>query len=422
MIVCLVSWGPLFRSALDKLWMHSEGLSSIGQWAQLQTLSDLIGAPVGAGIGIGVTILAAQTPLSSQRILLVASGALGLLITLPLLLLTLFFYQDIGRWTGLESIHHHGLVMAAIGGWLGTLTIQISAFLLGINQHFKALLIMIVSSLPTFLTLSIGVALHTNSLMEKTLLATVLSGLAFIIGFLFFIYQTLKQSSQSKTQFKKALHELSKFIYAGFAIGILTPLSMMIARSTIASHLDWNSVGMATALWRVSDWILCIAQAVLFFHFLPLLSKEAGINLIPRIKRLVIQVFIPSLFGFFILFIFRKSIFSHLYSDQLQIDWEVCLLFWSGDACRVLAIIFLLALYILKGTKTISFVEFFSQPLLALLLILGAANSLIGVGKAHLLTYTLYALLCLLGMMGLGSPFFYKSKKYLPTRSKKLSV
>jgi len=76
----------------------------------------------------------------------------------------------------------------------------------------------------------------------------------------------------------------------------------------------------------------------------------------------------------------------------------VCLLFWSGDAMRVLAIIFLLALYILRRTKTISVVELFSQPLLAFLLTLGAAQSLIWVGAAHLFTYTVYALLCFLGV------------------------
>lgn len=65
---------------------------------------------------------------------------------------------------------------------------------------------------------------------------------------------------------------------------------------------------------------------------------------------------------------------------------------------RVLAIIFLMALYILRRTKTISVVELFSQPLLALLLTLGAAQSLIWVGTAHLFTYTVYATLCFLGV------------------------
>jgi hypothetical protein len=55
-IFFLASWGPLYRSVLDKLWMYSDGLSLVGQWAQFQTLADLIGAPVGAGIGIGLHI------------------------------------------------------------------------------------------------------------------------------------------------------------------------------------------------------------------------------------------------------------------------------------------------------------------------------------------------------------------------------
>ena len=58
-----------------------------------------------------------------------------------------------------------------------------------------------------------------------------------------------------------------------------------------------------------------------------------------------------------------------------------------------------MALYILHRTRTISVVELFSQPLLALLLTLGAAQSLIWVGMAHLFTYTVYASLCFLGVV-----------------------
>lgn len=408
-IACFASWGPFYRAILDKLWMVSEGLPSIGYWAQFQTLSDLISAPVSAGIGVGLTILAGQTSPASEKALLIAGGLLGLLITFPLLLIVLFLNREIGQYIELKSLHHHNLVLAALGGWLGTLTIQISAFFLGKKEHLKALLIIIASNLPILVTLYVGTALHINGLMEKTLIAAVICGLAVAIWFIFFVQQTICRSPSSKTQFKKAFHQLSNFIVVGFTIGIMTPLSMMIARSTIANHLDWNSVGISTALWRISDWILCIAQAVLFYHFLPLLCRLGRYELIPHIKKLLFQVFIPALIAFFILFISRNNIFSYLYSDQLQINWQVCLLFWVGDIFRVLAIIFLLALYLLKKTSSISFVELFSQPLLALLLILGAANSLMGVGAAHIFTYGLYSLLCIYFTL-YSKSFFRKNK------------
>ena len=398
MIFFLASWGPLYRSILDKLWMQSEGLSLVGQWAQFQTLADLIGAPVGAGIGIGLTILTARTDPLMQRFLLIASGILGLLITLPLLALALIFHQDIARWAQLPAMYHQALIIAALGGWLSTVAIQMSAYLLGKEQHFKAFLIMIASSLPVLLTLFIGSSLMLPNLIHLTLLASVISGLIFCIWLAAKAFQMIKEYPQSRAHLRSAALKLKKFIGAGFAIGILTPLSVMIARSAIASDLDWNSVGIATALWRVSDWVLCAAQAVLYFHFLPLLSKSADDQLQSRLTKVILQVFIPSVFAFLLLLIGRQTIFSLLYSNQLVIDWKVCLLFWSGDAMRVLAIIFLLALYILRRTKTISVVELFSQPLLALLLTLGAAQSLIWVGAAHLFTYAVYASLCFLGV------------------------
>ena len=397
-IFFLASWGPLFRSVLDKLWMHFDGLSLVGQWAQFQTLADLIGAPVGAGIGIGLTILTARTDPPLQRYLLIASCALGLIITLPLLILALIFHQDIARWAQLPAIYHQELIIAALGGWLSTVAIQMSAYLLGKEQHFKALLIMIASNLPILLVLCIGSILMLPNLMQLTLLASVLSGLIFSLWLAANIFQMFKEYSHSRAYVLSAALKLKKFISAGFAIGILTPLSAMIARSAIATDLDWNSVGIATALWRVSDWVLCAAQAVLYFHFLPLLSKSTNDQLQSRLPKVILQVFIPSAFVLFLLFISRQTVFSLLYSNQLIIDWKVCLLFWSGDAMRILAIIFLMALYILHRTKTISVVELFSQPLLALLLTLGAAQSLIWVGTAHLFTYTVYASLCFLGV------------------------
>ena len=403
-IFFLASWGPLYRSVLDKLWMHSDGLSLVGQWAQFQTLADLIGAPVGAGIGIGLTILTAQTQSALQRYLLIASGVLGLLITLPLFILVFIFHQEIAQWAQLPARYHQELIIAALGGWLSTIAIQMSAYFLGKEQHFKALLIMVASSLPVLLTLLVGSLLMLPNLIQITLLASVLSGLMFSLWLIANVFQILKEHPQSRAYLRSATLKLKKFIGAGFAIGILTPLSVMITRSAIASDLDWNSVGIATALWRVSDWVLCAAQAVLYFHFLPLLSKSAGGSLQIRLTKVMLQIFIPSVIALFLLFIGRQPIFSVLYSNELTIDWKVCLLFWSGDAMRILAVIFLMALYILHRTKTISVVELFSQPLLALLLILGAAHSLIWVGAAHLFTYTVYATLCFLGVVLLRTP------------------
>jgi len=398
-IFLLASWGPLFRSIIDKLWMHSDGLPLVGQWAQFQTLADLIGAPVGAGIGIGLTILTAQTEHPLQRYLLIASCVLGLLITLPLLILVFIFHQDIARWAQLPAMNHPELITAALGGWLSTVAVQISAYLLGKEQHFKALLIMVVSSLPVLLTLFIGSILMLPNLIQITLLASVLSGVIFSLWLFANTLQILKEHPHSRAHLRSATLKLRKFIGAGFAIGILTPLSVMIARSAIASDLDWNSVGIATALWRVSDWVLCAAQAVLYFHFLPLLSKSAGDQLQRRLIKVIFQVFIPSVLALLLLLYSRQMVFPLLYSSQLEVNWKVCLLFWSGDAMRILAIIFLMALYILHRTRTISVVELFSQPLLALLLTLGAAQSLIWVGMAHLFTYTVYASLCFLGVV-----------------------
>jgi hypothetical protein len=57
----LIVWGPAYRALLDKLWMQHADLQTVGQWAQLQSVAELITAPVQAGIAMGLTVLVSQS-------------------------------------------------------------------------------------------------------------------------------------------------------------------------------------------------------------------------------------------------------------------------------------------------------------------------------------------------------------------------
>ncbi|MFM6978790.1 MAG: hypothetical protein ACKOW7_02135, partial [Methylophilaceae bacterium] len=85
-------------------------------------------------------------------------------------------------------------------------------------------------------------------------------------------------------------------------------------------------------------------------------------------------------------------------------DWQIAALFWGGDIVRVLACIYLIGLYSMHATKAITIWDIFSQPLFAVLLILGASSSMLNVGYAYLMTYVVYALLCV-------SSYFYLAKR-----------
>jgi hypothetical protein len=62
---------------------------------------------------------------------------------------------------------------------------------------------------------------------------------------------------------------LERYILPGVAIGILSPLSMLVVRSLVADALSWHESGVLQALWRISDWICGFAAGVLSVLYCP---------------------------------------------------------------------------------------------------------------------------------------------------------
>ena len=209
---------------------------------------------------------------------------------------------------------------------------------------------------------------------------------------------------------------MAKFAPAGLSIGLLSPLCVLLTRSMLAQEQSWEVAGTATALWRASDWILSSVQTILYFHFLPLLSKDALLGKMnSSIQKITLQIMLPSTIALILLVVFRDPILHLLYDDQLNISWDIALLFWSGDAARILSAIFLMALFVLHATKIITVWDFFSQPLFVLLLFIGMDASLQLTGIAYLMTYLIYFALCI-------GAFVYITKKTIKSNFNSIST
>jgi len=183
-----------------------------------------------------------------------------------------------------------------------------------------------------------------------------------------------------------------------------------LARSVIASQQSWENAGMATAIWRISDWILSSAVTILYFHYLPMLSAASSKGSIKAsVMRVMLDVGIPSFIGLLLLLIFRNEILHILYSPTTDVTFSTAFLFWSGEVARILSAVFLMGLFVLHATKIIAIWDFFSQPLFVLLLLLGMSKSLELTGLAYLLTYLLYATLCITAFLYIDRNQFHKA-------------
>ena len=396
-IICLILWGPIYRALIDKLWMHSANLVAVGQWAQLQTISDFVATPAFVGVGVGLTVLIAQNERREYPPLLLSAYFLGLATTLPTLIIISIFSSTIDEYLQLGSHLRPQLELASLSGWLTVAGGLLGSYWLGKNQQNKLLLFGLLTSIPIFLILGSGYWRGFDAI-SKSLMYTLLTISACVnVYILIYFFKWKNKNDNYLAQLKHSTSLLVKYLPAGFSIGLLTPLSMLISRSVIASNLDWELAGATVALLRTSDWILNGAQSTLYFYFLPKISKEINhTNPIKVMFRISLYILIPSLIALISLFIMQEQILHLLYDTRLNIDSNISLIFWSGDFLRIISAIFLMGLYSLHCSKAIALGEFLSQPLYALLLFLGAATSLINVGLAHLFTYLIYALFCFL--------------------------
>jgi hypothetical protein len=400
LLIAITAWGPFYRASLDKLWMASGGLATIGHWAQFQTLMDFMVAPIASGIAVGLSILTAQKSASDRLNLLLSGYCLSALIALPLLILVLIFTGKISQWMGLNGDYQLEISLCAIAGYLNLASAILNGVFIGQNQQGKALVLMACSGIPIILAIA-----ACNQYQLEHPIAIVLYGLMGIglcnnLWLLRMLYSTSGYQHPSLNQLIEWGRSLVGFIPAGLAIGIFSPLCVLLARSLIANQQSWEVAGQATAVWRASDWILSGAVTILYYHFLPLLSCEAVQGKINgAIWRITKQVMIPSAIALIILVILRNLVLRLLYSDQIDLSLEIALYFWVGEAARILSAIFLMGLFVLHATKLITIWDFFSQPLFVMLLFFGMSVSLELTGLAYLLTYLLYSALCIVGFI-----------------------
>ncbi len=395
-IALLVIWGPMYRALFDKGWMLLGGLPLVGQWAQLQNLAELVSAPAFAGVGLGLTVLTAQRPHHEHPALFFSAALLGWISTTPLLVAVLIWPNSIGDWLGLAPSLHTWLVWIALSGWAGILFGQLSSYWLGQQRHARVLTLSVATGLPALVALLIASQQTTPNDPQQSLQYVVWTGLlvgcAGLLGLLAALHAWMNKTPNARAQLRTAFKTVAVYLPAGFSIGLLTPLSAMAIRSSLAHQIDWQAAGTATALWRASDWILSSASAFLYYHYLPKLSVWAqGGQLQKELPKVMRRMVLPCGALLLTLWLLQTSVLPLLYDQRLQASPVVTATLWGGDLLRIVAAVLLYALFALHASKTIAWGEWLSQPLLALLLAMGAAQSLLFTGLAHMGTYALYA-------------------------------
>lgn len=377
------------RAGLDKVLALIGGPEIIALWAQLQSVMDLVSSVTLAGVLTGLTVMIAQVRKPSKEpVLLRYALKLGLITSLSIALLVAFASPALSAWLTQGKISATLFLLAALIGCISIFPATLNAYWLGKHQQQRMLRLALFTSL-VLLMVAFGAWLKL-SLGELLLVQFV--ALA-IIGLASWLYlRKLLQLDNAHKNDADYLRKLMKFVPVGLAIGIMSPISMLLVRGMLSHSLSWDEVGVLQALWRSTEWITATAAGVFSLIFLPRFSNAYGsIRFKFEMERAGLMVLIPTACLLLIIFFYQRTILATLYDARFLVSDTTAMWFMLGCWLRIVSWLFLFGLFAAHRTRVIIAGEIFSLPFYALLLWLFAEGmTLERSAVLYLISYLVY--------------------------------
>ena len=315
-----------------------------------------------SGVGAGLSVLVAQTALyERQQLFLRRALYLGLAISLPVALAA-----ALGGWTfseilGGSALSPHSVALAALAGWIAVIHGLVNSFWLG--QQRRDLMLSLAAA-SAALSLAAAAFAPQALLLELIILSQAAPALV-----VFFVPRGADVPQRAED------HALQRYIVPGLVIGILSPASLVVARSVVADSLSWHESGVLQALWRISDWICGFAAGVLSVLYFPRFAAAYPRGGLRSVQGEALKtVLLPSAVLFLVLFAFHRPLLVLLYDRSFEVSAGAVALIFAGSLVRIASWIALFALYAAVRTRTIAIGEFLSLPLFAALLFAAAEH------------------------------------------------
>lgn len=340
------------RSAVDKALAYRGGAELVALWAQLSSLIEIVAGVAAAGVASGLSVLVAQTSVEQrQQMFLQRALRLCFRTTLPVAL-----GVALGGWllSG-ELAPRTTIALAAVAGWLAVGQVVLNSYWLGRQQ--RALMLALATA-SAALAAAAAVLAPPGYLLELLLASQAAPALA--------LFLVLHPSRAARRVDDRALE---RYIIPGFAIGVLSPASLLVARSVVGESLSWHDSGVLQALWRASDWVCGFASGIMAMIYLPRLAAAHGSA---AFRGIVLQalstVLLPSAALFALMFAVHGPLLELLYDESFRASPASVALVFAGNVLRIASWIALYALYAAVRTRAIAVGELLSLPLFAALL------------------------------------------------------
>jgi len=381
--LAVVFAGLLGRAAIDKILALRAGPESVALWAQLQSIVDLVIGVTMAGVGQGLTVLVAQaTAEGVQRQLMRAALASGLAVSAVAALVLALGSGPLSTWVSAGVVAPGLIAFAAAAGCAAVVPGLLTAYWLGRARRDRILWL----NTATMLTMA-GAAYFAapDAIAQGVLAAQAVTALVASAGLYAWLRRPVGVGGTGAE-----VTRLRRYLVAGLSIGILSPVAMLIARSTLAGALSWDEAGIVQALWRSSEWVTAIAAGMLWMVALPRFSASWGSErFVPELARVASVALSVSALLLLLLWVNQAAVLETLYDKRFTIPDRTAALFLFGDWLRIGSWVFLYALFAMQRSGSIAVGELLSIPSYAVLLI--SYRDGLGVERAGLLYCVSYA-------------------------------
>lgn len=338
----------------------------VGLWAQLQSVVELVSAVTMAGVLQGLTVLITQVSASrDERCLLRGALKLGLGTSLAVALIVALAAPELAVWLTQRRIEKDLFLLAALAGCITVVPATLNAYWLGKHQQQRMLGLALLTSVILLLVAAsawFGLSLGGLMWVQTLMLA--------IIGIVIWRYlDKLSRARDGQENGAEYFRKLVKFVPVGLAIGIMSPVSMLLVRGMLSGALSWSDVGFLQALWRSTEWVTATAAGVLSLIFLPRFSATYGsVRFKREMTRAGVMVLIPAACLLLLIFFNQRAMLATLYDARFVVSDETAALIMLGSWIRIASWLFLFGLFSAHRTGLIIAGEILSLPLYALLL------------------------------------------------------
>jgi O-antigen/teichoic acid export membrane protein len=346
------------------------GPELVAAWGQLGSIIELVAGVALAGVGTGISVLVAQSGrLDRQQRLLRESMKLGVAVSVPVM-----FAVAAVCWVFPDTLAGSGvsrslLVLGAAIGCAAVVPGMVNGYWLGQQRRDRMLALALVAAL---LPLVAAIGAPPSGVLGAVAVAQALPAFAvlFAIGARPAAAAAAPGSVPGEEPgWEQSRRMLRRYLVPGLAIGVLSPASMLAARSIVSGALSWNDAGLLQSLWRVSEWVASVAGGFMAVHFLPRLSAAHGTpQFAIELRRTAWMTVAPAALALAVLFAFQRPVFELLYGPDFRMSDATVALFFAGTLARIASWVPLFALYAMRRTRSIAAGELLSLPLFAALL------------------------------------------------------